>query len=1149
MSSGGQIGSLAGGIIGGVAGSFIPGGTMLGFSIGSMIGGMAGNAISPTKGPHSAVSGPRLGDLSVQSSSYGGPIPIIYGTVGQVAGNVIWQTPIVETTHTSSSSSGGGGGKGGAPQQSTTTTSYTYSVSMAVGLAAGPIGGVKRMWANGKLVWDALNPVPNGPITGFRVYYGNETQVADPTIEADLGVGNVPAYRGLAYVVFTNLELGPFNNSVPNFSFELIGQGTPAITTTSTNTSLQNSLVAPRAAIDTATGLIWLIEYHYYPGPRIYVIRPDTWAIVQTVILTDSTDAGIRAIVYQPAYTIGSTAVPARMWIGGHSNNNQLFVVDTASYAVTVIGFTTPSGQASNGMAIDLSALGSDGVATGTINILFGGQKKGTAPYYTELNSLDTSQTPALVGMAVPQVAADFTALGGLGISEGISGGGSLYVVDRRGQVFQFNSSLTVTASYLLTDSGETDDYNAYHVTYNPDEDAIYVTTSTAAGGGGHSVLYKFDTSLAVLWTRDFYPDTAIDVKYQRGSGSVWVTTSTNITHVVVFRTINLSDGSDIQTVVTDCTTTAIAGAGAVGFALPYPNADFMVLNNAPTTLKKVPLIPVASGSTTLDAIVSDLSVRSALSAGDIDVTGLGSLPVLGYMISTRTTVRAAIEPLCRAFFFDGVESDSKVKFSLRGATSSLVTIPSTEVAAYAEGGTPPDPLAQAHAQEADLPNEVEVTYPDVTVDYRPVLQYARRLRGYSEEKMAMQIPVVCTASQALLIANVLLYVAWTERDTYTLSIIRKYAYLDPADLITYSAADGTTTVMRITKIDFAFPLLLKMEAVKEDPSIYAGFTYAAGVGGYVSEPLTSAVPTVMYLGDWPILQDVDNNAGFYVSGRGVYSGWTGSSTYKSIDAGASYAKVGQLTDEVAAGYATTVLATVARPELWDDVSTVTVTMVTGSLISAVDDYEVYAGGNAAMLGDELIQFGTVVSLGGGAYTLSHLLRGRNGTEWAVGTHALSDTFILLADDGTITRQSAAVGEIGLSRLYKAASPGQYLADVPAVTFTNTGVGLKPYAPCSIAATRDGSLNVTLTWIRRTRIGGAWRDLVDVPLGEDTESYSIDVMNGASVVRTLTATTETVGYTAAQQTTDFGSAQAAILFHVYQISAQVGRGYVGAATV
>ena len=1172
MSSGAQIGQIAGGVVGGVLGG-MAGNPMLGFSIGMTVGGMAGNAISPTKGAHSTVQGPQLGDLSVQSSAYGGPIPIIYGTIGQIAGNVIWSTPILETRHeTEASSAGGGGGKGGPPKATQTSVDYSYSVSMAIGLAAGPIGGVKRIWANGKLSWDALNPVPNSPITGFRLYYGDETQLADPTIEADKGVGNVPAYRGLAYVVVTNMDLLPFNNSVPNLTFELVGQGPPTITTAATYTTTTSSLYMPHCAIDTATGLIW--QTYINTGTLAYelrVFRPDTWALVKTVTIPVSAP---WSIAYQPGYTLGASSVPARMWVGISNNSSEVYAVDTASYKVTRVtwsldyvgaqyylgGVYGPALQSTYGLSVDLSPLNaSTGEASTPLVVLTGGlisngtnPLTGVAGYYSFLNQINTATLTASV---CPDLQL-FTSQGGLSLQGGASaaGGSGLYIIDIAACLFKFDAEMHMVASYLAAANGVTTNGTNFtnHITYNPDEDCVYASYLGVASGNVHGILSKFDANLALVWTRDFYPSGIIDVQYQRGSGTVWVTStsvheSQIISGTTTFHAINVTDGTDLRTMLTDVVCSPLSGEPC-GFAIPYPNADFMVMNADVAHTKKVPLVPLSSGTTTLDAIVSDLSVRSALLAGDIDVTGLGSLTVSGYMISSRTTVRAAIEPLCRAFFFDGVESDSKVKFALRGG-ASVATIPYTDIGAYAEGSTPPDPLSAMRTQEADLPNEIEVTYPDASVDYRPVLQYARRLIGYSEEKMSLMIPVVVSASQALLIANVLLYVAWAERTGYAFSATRKYAHLDPGDPVIFLAADGSMTRMRLTKIDFGFPLLLKIEAVAEDQAGYDGFTYAAGVGGYVADEITSPVPTALYLGDWPIFRDMDDNPGFYVVGNGIYTGWDGAVVFRSADGGSTYSTLLSLTSEATVGIAATVLATTNSCEVWDDTHTVDITLQTGSLTSAVDDYAVYLGGNAAMLGSELIQFGTVTSLGSGVYRLSHLLRGRNGTEWAIATHVAGELFVLLTSGAEVVRKSMPLADIGLDRLYKAASPGQYLNDLGPTLFRNTGVGLKPYAPCSVAATRDGSLNLTATWIRRTRIGGAWLDYADVPLGEATESYSIDVMNGATVVRTLTSATPSVAYTAAQQTTDFGSAQAAITLKVYQISASIGRGYAATATV
>jgi hypothetical protein len=69
------------------------------------------------------------------------------------------------------------------------------------------------------------------------------------------------------------------------------------------------------------------------------------------------------------------------------------------------------------------------------------------------------------------------------------------------------------------------------------------------------------------------------------------------------------------------------------------------------------------------------------------------------------------------------------------------------------------------------------------------------------------------------------------------------------------------------------------------------------------------------------------------------------------------------------------------------------------------------------------------------------------------------------------------------------------------------------------------------------------------PLGEDSASYEIDVMDDDDVVRTISTIATEFGYTASDQTTDFGSAQSSIVFRIYQISAIVGRGRVYEVTL
>ena len=180
-------------------------------------------------------------------------------------------------------------------------------------------------------------------------------------------------------------------------------------------------------------------------------------------------------------------------------------------------------------------------------------------------------------------------------------------------------------------------------------------------------------------------------------------------------------------------------------------------------------------------------------------------------------------------------------------------------------------------------------------------------------------------------------------------------------------------------------------------------------------------------------------------------------------------------------------------------------------------------------------------------YTLSGLLRGRLGTEWAVSTHSAGERFIML--DGRVGKQ-AGNSIIGLPRSYKGITFGATLTSATAQNLTYSGVALKPYNPVHITGSRDGSSNLTISWVRRTRMGGAWQDAVDAALSESSEAYEVEILNGSSVVRTLSGlSSPTASYSAVDQTTDFGSPQSSVDVRVYQLSAVVGRGYAGVASV
>ena len=201
-AAGAAIGGSIGGAILGVSAATIGG--FVGSTIGSVVDSWIISSLAPTQ----RIEGARMDNLRITSATEGAVIPRLYGRM-RAGGNIIWATDFREETKTTTQGGGKGGGGGGKVK----TTEYFYYASFAVALCEGPISGIGRIWADGKLLDTA-------GIT-WRWYPGDESQTADPFISAKMGVANTPAYRGTAYVVFEDLPLGNYGNRIPQMSFEV----------------------------------------------------------------------------------------------------------------------------------------------------------------------------------------------------------------------------------------------------------------------------------------------------------------------------------------------------------------------------------------------------------------------------------------------------------------------------------------------------------------------------------------------------------------------------------------------------------------------------------------------------------------------------------------------------------------------------------------------------------------------------------------------------------------------------------------------------------------------------------------------------------------------------------------------------------------
>lgn len=63
---------------------------------------------------------------------------------------------------------------------------------------------------------------------------------------------------------------------------------------------------------------------------------------------------------------------------------------------------------------------------------------------------------------------------------------------------------------------------------------------------------------------------------------------------------------------------------------------------------------------------------------------------------------------------------------------------------------------------------------------------------------------------------------------------------------------------------------------------------------------------------------------------------------------------------------------------------------------------------------------------------------------------------------------------------------------------TVTAESLRPPAPVDLDATLESTGELALSWTRRSRMGFAWVDEIDAPLGETVEQYRVTIAGSAS---------------------------------------------------
>jgi hypothetical protein len=542
-------------------------------------------------------------------------------------------------------------------------------------------------------------------------------------------------------------------------------------------------------------------------------------------------------------------------------------------------------------------------------------------------------------------------------------------------------------------------------------------------------------------------------------------------------------------------------------------------------------------GSAQLGELVADIAAGTQAAA--CNASALGEGPD-GYVVDRPMTARAAIEPLALAYAFDAVEEDAALAFRPRGG-KPVIELTEDDLVLPREGA----PVRLVRAQETELPREVTLGFLDAGADYRRAAASSRRLVGAASRVVQQDVAMVTNDAAAARRADIWLQDVWAGRESAELALPPSLLRLAPGDVIALTV-QGRRRLFEIREIVDTESRAVKARAI--DPEV---FDLPLPAPRRQTPEVPAAVgPVAVHLLDLPMLEASDPPV---LTRIAVFADpWPGPVAIWTSGDAASFTRHALATAPAIAGVTLDDLPR-GPAGRFDHAGRVRVRLFGGALTS-VADAALLNGANVAALRRpdgawEVVQFGLAELVGERSYELSRLLRGQAGSEAAIADPLPAGAPFVLLDRHAIplARGLDALGRLMHLRIVAAGRDHGDAATV-ALTLTPGATALKPLAPVHLAARRTAE-GVRLSWIRRTRLDGDSWETQEVPLGEAAEAYEIDILDGETVKRTLTAASPSTLYADADEIADFGAPQSALTFRVCQMSASVGRGFAATATL
>lgn len=546
---------------------------------------------------------------------------------------------------------------------------------------------------------------------------------------------------------------------------------------------------------------------------------------------------------------------------------------------------------------------------------------------------------------------------------------------------------------------------------------------------------------------------------------------------------------------------------------------------------------------------ISSLLLRAGLVSNQYDTT-LCSGFLRGFILSGPQSAITGIEPLLAAFGIYTQESNGVLKFIQRGLETSITVdsndLSSREHVAADSPMLPTRPLLMADQPDILIPSVVHLGYIDYGNDYQQASVTEKMRNAPYTGVNQISFPMTLSAGEARSIAARRLIQSYSERIQVKFDLPPSYFGLQENDIavITYN---GENYSVRCEQIDRGNNYLINVTGTLVRTSTFTPHTRNELCSTYANKTpyVPSSVVTYPFLLDVPALNPGDLATGgiYFTFSMENTAAWSDGDLFSSGD-DITWTQRIQASPSGCIGFTTSALGT-GPVGIWDIVNALNIVVISGTLNSATD-LEVYNGANRIYIGGELIAFGTATLTGVNQYTIKRLLRGLNCTDNKVGTHAIGEDTILFQSDN-VDFLTLSVGDIGITKDYEIVPEGGVAGTFP--NFSNTYVGniYRQFSPINIVGSRDGSNNLTISWMRRTRYPNfpIITSAGTPPILAAAETYLVVIYNTSftAIRRTATVTGPSYVYLAADQTADGYTLGNPVYLVVYQMGDQGVTGY------